>query len=139
MRGVFALALTLASILALLSLSSGFFSLERVSKGFLDYRRAAYQSYLRHDFEYSLHRIFEAIRSSCRALALAGHPEDCSSTANAIYSSLILQWRAQGFSISGGGVSAVVLPDNVVDVRLVSDILWRKGDYSGRIPAGYGG
>jgi len=137
-RGVFALTLVVSAILILLALSSSFFSVDRMNISFLDYRNALYQSYLAHDIEYSLHRVMHLLRSECTALTAAGEGDKCPELASKLYSSFVASWLANGVSISGGGISVAPTADGI-DVRLSSELHWQKGEYSGEIPAGYGG
>lgn len=135
---MYALALVIASILVLLGLSSSFFSVDRMNTGFMDYRKAVYQSYLQHDVEYSLRKTFEAIKQQCVALAALGNPDKCQGEADIMYANFVAAWSLHGFVMAGGGVSAIVTPAGA-DVRLVSDLHWKKGEYEGTIPKGYGG
>lgn len=137
MRGLFALTLVIAAVLVLLGLSLRYFSLNTLNRAFLDYRRAMYQSYLSHDVEYSLYRLMSAVRDYCASTVRSSVPPSCDKVAGASYASFVSAWAANGVKVSGGGFSVLVLPDGV-DVRLTADLVWRKGDYSGKIPAGYG-
>lgn len=134
MRGIYAITLVIAIILVFLGLSSAFFSLNYLNRAFLDYRKALYQSYLAHDIEYSLRRLLSAIRIQCSSVS---DPTTCNTIANSAYASFVAAWAANGISITGGGVSVLVLPETV-DVRLAQDLSWQMGEYSGNIPAGYG-
>lgn len=134
MRGVFALTVVIATILVILGLSAQYFSIIILNRAFFDYRRAMYQSYLSHDIEYSLYSLMLAVRDLCNTLS---DPSECSATANTSYASFVSAWAANGIKISGGGLSVLALPEGA-DVRLVTDLIWGVGEYSGRIPAGYG-
>lgn len=134
MRAVFALTLVVASILTILGLSAQYFSISSINSAFLDYRRASYQSYLHHDVEYSLHLLVSTIQDYCTNV---DDPSTCNDLADRSFASFVSAWSAHGINISGGGLTVLTLPEGV-DVRLISDLIWEKDAYSGRIPAGYG-
>jgi len=137
-RGIYALALVVSSILVLLTLATPYFSIDRMNRSFLDYRNALYQSYIAHDVEYSLHETISSLRSKCLSLLSVGEGDKCQTLADNFFASLVAAWAANGVILSGGGLS-VIPTDSGVDVRLFTDLHWQKGKYSGVIPAGYGG